>query len=185
MKTYLIRGVPKAVQQDGWWLNAPPPARRGPQDGAAGAHMPHLAALAALLALGDALVWQVMPGLSLAVFGAALVLAAMCMTGPRLTPQRQGQVLASTVLVLCPLIELVQPLSVLIAAVGLSGVLCILAGVTPEGLSRAMLRLWPRGMEQTAQDARHALGGRRRLDLGARVQEAIMRWLMPVLLGLV
>ncbi|MEM6306058.1 MAG: DUF4173 domain-containing protein, partial [Pseudomonadota bacterium] len=46
-------------------------------------------------------------------------------------------------------------------------------------------RLWPRGMEQTAQDARHALGGRRRLDLGARVQEAIMRWLMPVLLGLV
>lgn len=68
-----------AVQQDGWWLSGPPQRTTATKPAQAGLpNTGRLWLLLALIALGDHLVWQVAPGLSLAVFGAALVLAALC-----------------------------------------------------------------------------------------------------------
>ena len=78
MKTFLIRGVPPAVQQDSWWLNAAPDAPEETElHGGARSGSWQPALLLVLIALGDVLIWQVVPGLSLAVFGGALLLAAL------------------------------------------------------------------------------------------------------------
>ena len=86
MKAFLIRGVPTTMQRDGWWMNHRQVLRPAPnvQVGAA-PHLWHLALLGALIALGDVLVWQVAPGLSLAVFGAAIMTGAICVAGRRVS----------------------------------------------------------------------------------------------------
>ena len=77
MKTFLIRGVPTSLQRDGWWMDAAIPPRY-PDDHAPPrrrrARWPLL--LARLIALADVLLWQAIPGLSLAVFALGLLGAA-------------------------------------------------------------------------------------------------------------
>lgn len=185
MKTFLIRGVPLAMQRDGWWLNAPPPADRPPVTGGKIDPLSWAPALLIpLIALGDVLVWQVLPGLSLAVFGMALVMAALWIAGARVSGQRQALVAGGSLLALLPLVELVQPLSLLIAVAGVSAMLALLAGLKPIELARGVLRLWPMGVRQTVVDAQQLveLKGKARLgDLAARL---VMQWLMPLILGL-
>lgn len=184
MKTFLIRGVPMAMQQDGWWLNAPPaePAQ-GQGRTASGTHW-RAGLLVILLALGDLLVWQVTPGLSLAVFAMAMVVAAVAAAGG-MTARRGMVVGAGSLLAFLPLIELVQPLSFAIAVAGGSAVFAAIAGLRPEQILRAMLRLWPLGMQQTVQDGAEALGRPDSVQVSNWVQRALMRWLVPVALGLV
>lgn len=186
MKTFLIRGVPLAMQQDGWWMHSDAAAK----DPAPGSEtkvpeMGRLALLIPLIALGDVLVWQVMPGLSLAVFGVAIVLAALWVAGRRISGQRLALVAGGSLLALLPLVELVQPLSLLIAICGVSAMLALLAGLNPAELARGALRLWPMGVRQTFDDGTSLLG---RTDVGglpAVMRRLVMGWLVPVVLGLV
>ena len=186
MKTFLVRGVPLAMQRDGWWLSGPSPAQKGrnaPQTG-----VPQnwrIGLLVALIALGDVMIWGVVPGLSLAVFGAAVVLAACVVAGRRITVQQQALVAGGTLLVLLPLVELVQPLSVIIAVTGVSAALALLAGVDPHALGRGVLRLWPLGVRQTFVDGQGLLKGGGSVDRSGQMTRLIMAWLMPVMLGLV
>tara|TARA_R110002049_G_scaffold44333_5_gene129962 strand:- start:11824 stop:13314 length:1491 start_codon:yes stop_codon:yes gene_type:complete len=187
MKTYLIRGVPLAMQHDGWWLNgaiSPPrvPAQTSRQMPPG---MGRLALLAGLILLGDLLVWQVLPGLSLAVFGAAMILAALWVARQRVTRQRASLVGGGAVLVLLPLVELVQPLSVLIAVAGLSVVLALLAGLRTGQLWRGALRLWPVGVGQGLRDLRGAVQGLDGRDTQTAVRRLMMGWLLPLALGAV
>ncbi|MGJ5618100.1 DUF4153 domain-containing protein [Sulfitobacter sp. MF3-043] len=186
MKTFLIRGVPLAMQQDGWWMNGntradtrdPEAASKTPQTG-------RLALLIPLIALGDVLVWQVFPGLSLAVFGAAILVAALWVAGKQISGQRFGLVAGGSVLALLPLVELVQPLSLLIAICGISAMLALLAGLNPAELGSGALRLWPMGLRQTFDDAGHMLRHKDGAGLAALVQRMLMGWLVPITLGLV
>ena len=185
MKTFLIRGVPVAMQRDGWWLNAPPSqdtptAPRSSADPARWAP----ALLIPLIALGDVLVWQVVPGLSLAAFGAVLVMAALWIAGPRVSSQRQALVAGGSVLALLPLVELVQPLSLLIAVVGVSAMLALLAGLRPTELVRGSLRVWPMGVRQTFVDAGQMVQPQGKASLGDLLARGVMQWLMPIALGL-
>ncbi|MBD3665757.1 DUF4153 domain-containing protein [Sulfitobacter aestuariivivens] len=187
MKTFLIRGVPEALQQDGWWLNAPPPQPPA-RTAARGATQPPVwraGLLLALIALGDLLVWQVAPGLSLAVFGAALVLAAILAVEVTLSLRAQGQIAAGLTLALCPLVELVQPLSLLIAVLGISAILVLIAGLRRGQLALGMLRLWPCGARQGFADLRQGVGGRGDRDVSGSIGRAVLGWLMPVAMGLV
>lgn len=186
MKTFLIRGVPLAMQQDGWWMDGntradtrdPEAASKTPQTG-------RLALLIPLIALGDVLVWQVLPGLSLAVFGAAIVVAALWVAGKQISGQRFGLVAGGSVLALLPLVELVQPLSLLIAICGVSAMLALLAGLNPAELGGGALRLWPMGLRQTFDDGAHMLRHKDGAGLAALVQRMLMGWLVPITLGLV
>ncbi|MDD9719248.1 DUF4173 domain-containing protein [Sulfitobacter sp. PR48] len=182
MKTFLIRGVPMAMQQDGWWLNAPPAeppqgkARRAPGT-------PWRAGLLVmLLALGDLLVWQVTPGLSLAVFAVAMVIAAVAAAG-RMTARRGMVVGAGSLLAFLPLVELVQPLSFAIAVAGGSVLFAVIAGLRPGQVARAALRLWPLGMRQTVQDGADALGRPDASQVPGWIQGVLKRWFVPAFLG--
>ncbi|MGJ8627033.1 MAG: DUF4153 domain-containing protein [Sulfitobacter sp.] len=186
MKTFLIRGVPMAMQQDGWWMSGDTTAERpAPGDDVKTRQIGPLALLVPLIALGDVLVWQVLPGLSLAVFGAALVMAALWVAGRQVNGNRFALVLGGSILALLPLVELVQPLSLLIAVCGVSAMLALLAGLNPVEVARGALRLWPMGVRQTFEDGTQLLG---RTDIGgapAVFNRLLMGWLVPVVLGLV
>lgn len=185
MKTTLIRGVPRSVQQDGWWLSgeAAAPRRQGDRCSAASTVPLQLVLLVALIVLGDVLVWQVMPGLSLAVFCAFMVLGAVAMKPGGMTRRQGARVLGGTFLALMPLVELVQPLSLSIAVVGVSLVLAMVAGVRSRALGRAALWFWPLGMRQGARDIHATSGGWKVQDIDLHVVGLVRGWAVPLGLG--
>lgn len=186
MKTFLIRGVPLAMQQDGWWMQGDAKAQKPKNPGTSTTpELVRLALLVPLIALGDILVWQVLPGLSLAVFGAAIVIAALWVAGTKINGQRVVLVAGGSILALLPLVELVQPLSLLIAVGGVSAMLALLAGLKPSEVVRGAMRLWPMGVRQTCVDAAGMMQGRDSIGAGALFQRTLMGWLMPVALGFV
>lgn len=187
MKTFLIQGVPMAIQQDGWWLNdggsteKPEPGIDTKGQGP----IWRLGVLVALIALGDILVWQVNAGISLAVFGALTVAAAIGVSAGKLGRRRMATVAGGAFLALLPLVELVQPLSVVIACGGLSVVLALLAGIGPSGMGRAVLRLWPLGLYQTVCDAGQVMTIPDRAGFPGNLNRMVMHWFVPAALGLI
>lgn len=185
MKTFLIRGVPHRIQQDGWWLSgftpaSPPPIR---PEVRSGQDWVRLVLLAAVIGLGDVLVWQVMPGLSLVVFGVALIAAALIALPYPLTERQAGGILGFALLTFLPLVELVQPLSIAIALAGLSVVLVLLAGLRPGQVMRGAARLWPTGVAQTARDARGLIQPTDGDDAAQQCRAVLLGWLLPLGLG--
>ena len=141
MKAYLVRGVPMRMQQDGWWLNSPEPTESGDRT----ARRPVLwraGALVALLALGDALFWGVLPGLALAVFAMACVAVAVLLVWPGLQRERLFLAAGLTVLSVLPVVELVQPLSLIFLFLGIPLVVLILSGRPLQLWLRAIWRFW-------------------------------------------
>lgn len=119
-----VHGVPMALQQDGWWLDdgpAPPQAR--PR-----AKRP-LIALILLVGLADILFWGHTPGLSLALYAAAIFAAALT------RPPRPPALIVLTLAAL-PVIDHVQPLSLMFLALGLIAALTLTR--IPPGTA-----LWP------------------------------------------
>ncbi len=67
MKTFLVRGVPASIQQDGWWMDGlihcRPPNPPDTPSKANRNRMERPLSLVALIALSDVLLWGVVPGL--------------------------------------------------------------------------------------------------------------------------
>ncbi len=182
MKTMCIRGVPLAMQQDGWWLSgretdaprAPRAIQRRRDLGLAGL-------LVALIALADVLVWQVMPGLALAVLALAVMLAGLGVAWPGLAPRVRWAVAAGSVLTVLPLVELVQPLSLLVAVAGMSAVCAALAGLGRADLVRGALRIWIWGPVQTVTDAVAGTRQLGRIELGSMdARTLVSGWALPL-----
>ena len=95
--------------------------------------------LLALIALADAMVWQVVPGLSLAFFALCLVGAA-CLMAQSLSPQRAIAAGTTALISVVPVVELVQPLSVLLLCIGTAIALSLIAGVRLVEILRAAAR---------------------------------------------
>lgn len=187
MKTYLVRGVPASLQFDGWWMDGTLPPRPAlPQTPARRGRHPMLAPglLVALIALSDILIWQVTPGLSLALFGLVLLAAALWMTGGR---GWGGLVLGAVAFL--PVIEHVQALSLGFCALGvLLGGAWIALGGWPgiSALIRAALRLLPYGFEQSAADLRGGAAGLSgRGDVAGLLRLAALSWALPLGIGLI
>jgi hypothetical protein len=185
MKAYVIRGVPMAMQRDGWWLsNAQPAGKAMKQAGETMWMRPLL--LIALIALADSLLWDVAAGLSLAVFVIALAGAAVLVIDPTLNARKLRIVGMGTLLCVLPVVELVQPLSVLILCAGLSIVLAYIAGLKPDRLLMGALRLWWLGPVQNIRDVWNCSvnTGPAKIEAGS-VRSAVIGWGVPVILGLV
>lgn len=118
----VIAGVPRGIMRDAWWLGdeAPRPGARPPELAAQGRGF----ALLALLATADVLFWRQVPGVSLAVFAAAVLAAAAWGV-----PQRR---LAGPVVLLAigalPVMDHVQALSVAFLATSLAGAVVLARG---------------------------------------------------------
>ena len=185
MKTTLIRGVPMGMQQDGWWLSGhsprtPPPVQA---DVHSGRDQLRLLLLVTLIALGDVLVWQVQPGLSLAVFGGALIAGALLALPSPPTSRQTALILGLALLILLPLVELVQPLSILIALVGVSVLLAGIAGVRAEQILQGAAWVWPVGIEQTFTDSRNLIRPLTGDSPVGQFRAAFLGWLLPLGLG--
>ena len=185
MNGYSTRGVPLAMQRDSWWLDGDLAKVRQTWRATGGDSL-RLGLLVALIALGDVLVWQAAPGLSLAVFAFAVFVAGLALAWPRLAPRVRLGVASGIVLCLLPLVELVQPLSVLIALSGLSVAAAVTAGVRSSDVLRAALRLWWVAPAQSARDTAHAargVGGIRMAQWDLRA--LVMGWALPAAATLV
>jgi hypothetical protein len=139
-REWVIRGVPKALTVDMWWLAnatdgpADPPGRRlAWQHERAGGQA---AALAVLVAMADLLFYGHSPGLSLALFAGA-VLAAVMALSPGSGRLRPTMLLFAAAL---PVVEYLQALSVAFLAAGLLASLVWVTGGT-GAMGRRALRL--------------------------------------------
>ncbi|MEO0939312.1 MAG: DUF4173 domain-containing protein [Pseudomonadota bacterium] len=183
MKQAILRGVPLAMKRDGWWLGpiehsyVPAPRTRntwwlGP------------GVLLAMIALGDVLVWQTRPGISLALFGALLGAAVLALSG--LKGRQLALAAGGVAFSLLPLVELVQPLSILIWLMGLSLTCAFAAGLRRPQLIRAALRFFWVAPWSCLTDA--AGGARKLVERPApklSVAAALMNWAVPLGLGAV
>jgi hypothetical protein len=128
-----------------------------------------------LIALGDVLMWSVVPGLSLALFCALCVAAALALWPGRLTRRQVFLATAGTALCLLPLVELVQPLSLLVAMAGLPVILALIAGRRARGA----LRFWWAAPWFTITDVARVPS----LPTPGLVRGALLGWALPVVVG--
>lgn len=188
MKTFLVRGVPSSIQQDGWWMDGlirrppNPPTNKNSSSGSSRMERPLL--LIALVALADALLWGVTPGLSLFIFGLVVLVAALIMANGR----GWGGVLLGAALFL-PALEEVQTLSVLFWLAGLLMGGAWIAHGGWQGLRKASLgalRLALYGPLSSLTDLalafHHTAPSQSPLD---RLEKLMLGWALPLGLGLI
>ena len=189
MKVFLVGGVPRSVQQDGWWMSADAPDGPGSSASSISAGKPdesslRLAVLVALVALADILIWQVSPGISLVAFFVVLLGAGLVLLGKRISPGRICQALLVGLVSVLPLVEQVQTLSVLIAVAGVS-LAMVLALLGRDGLVTGVLRFWQMLPLRGLVDA--VLGGRsvaREFDMLSAGRRIALRWALPLGFGM-
>ncbi len=184
-----MRGVPRGLVLDGWWLSEAAVADKEPTWAAARAGRGvkgwrAAGLLLALVALADWLFWGHWPGLSLAVFAVALVVAMLLQAG--LMPgQRRWVAVIGLLLCLLPVIEQVQALSVLfwIAGLGLAAGV-VAGGQGPAGVAAVALRFLAAALPQIARDLEHvrrvAMFGTDWIGCGER---ALRVWALPLAAG--
>ena len=143
---------------------------------------PRVVILIGLLAFADVLFWQVFPGVSLAVFGAA-VLGAAWLTLDWPVENRQGAAaLACYALAISPVIELVQPISLMFYLIGMSIALALL--LSPSNAVGGAVRFWQHGLTATIFDLAAAMRGHSALPAPPVKQVALM-WGLLAGLGLI
>jgi len=133
-KEWVIRGVPPGLSRDMWWLASaadvppePPQRQRAREAGGAGGRA---SALVGLIVLADWLFFARVPGLSLALFAAA-VLGTVMLLSPGQERLRPALVLLVAAL---PVVEYVQALSLEILGLGLVvSVVCASGGTNALG----------------------------------------------------
>jgi len=180
MTTRNFRTIPLSMQQDGWWLDAPPNVQAKRQI-ARRRDVMKLVLLVALIACGDILVWNVAPALSLALLVLLIFMAGLAVSWPRLSVRARIGVAAGATLSVLPVIELVQPLSLLIAVSGLSACCAALAGLGRHDVLRGAVRLWWVAPAHSVACA--AVGLRRLGDLRAGVVDTraiLLAWALPL-----
>lgn len=174
-----------SMQRDGWWMDR---VERNPKENPKNLprDMRGPLMLLALIALADAMVWQTLPGLSLAVLSLTIIGAA-CLMAHSLPPKRAILAGVTVILAVAPVIELVQPLSILLLSIGLSASLCLIAGVSASQLLRSMHRYPWIAVLAATQDANAK--ARRAFREGtlapSDARTLFITWAVPLGLGLI
>jgi len=123
-QTLTLRGVPATLARDGWWMatethplgDAQPPRAAGRAHSKTGPGPRRAGAILALVLLADILFWNHAPGLSLAVYAAAILAVGWFLSSPR-----RNAVLPALVVIISalPVLDYVQPVSVVLLLLGL------------------------------------------------------------------
>ncbi|UYV37152.1 DUF4173 domain-containing protein [Rhodobacteraceae bacterium D3-12] len=179
---FLLRGVPQSVQTDGWWLSSAPPSPPRPPIGAKDGPKStdswalRAGALVGLLALADGLIWQVVPGVSLAVFGLAVLGIGWICAGFR---GGKGVILAA--LLFLPVLERAQALSLGFWVLGLVLGAGWIALARFPGLSGALRFLLH--APETVSEGLSAMYRRGAGSWRGGLHAGVLGWLLPLGLG--
>ncbi len=146
MHTLTLRGLPRSLNRDGWWLasDSTPPGPPPPIPTAAAPDLPgtpRSGLLLGLVALADLLFWEAPLGLSMAVYALAVFAAAVLDLRPRRDLRLPLIVLTAAIL---PVIEMAQTLSVVFLLGGLVTAILLTrlpAPVRLEDLAQALRHL--------------------------------------------
>lgn len=133
----VIRGVPTRIAMDAWWFTDDANTQDGDtaqtRPDAARLPPPALGALAGLTVLADLLFWDTDLGVSVALYALALSACMLALKPGGVT--RREALIAMSAVVACalPVVELVQPLSLLFCGAGVAGVLVwVTLGPSPK-----------------------------------------------------
>lgn len=169
----VIRGVPEKLAKDGWWLDDAPPRRIGPA-----------IAIFALVGCADLLSWDIGAGLGFVVLMLLIAGAAQVMLGRAVTLRRAALAWAVLFVALIPAVDLVQPLSVGFAVLGLLSFAALSTVQEWDGarLMAVALRLPGVGLLQGYRDLRAAHVAP---PSAGQIWELVRDWLMPLVMGAV
>lgn len=196
MSGFEVRGVPKSLQNDAWWLsesssNEGPPKISGtePSAGKCAIRPEPLVALIAFVLLADKLFWQHSTGISLAIYGVALGLF-IWLTSKRRFVGREG--IAGVCMLgvaILPVIEQVQTLSILFLVLGMTAftVWTVLSNETNvqrvlRGMARFVLIFPSFSLRDLYGTSKEFSRGQ---DVGRIWREQKSAWGLPVIVGLV
>ena len=126
MPELVLRGVPRSLQRDAWWLAAidegEAPAPKTLKHSGARAGASHSSSvwpvLVALIIFADWLFWGHAAGLSLPLFAAACLLAILWLAPNRFAPRDRVRLGAAYLIAALPVVETAQPLSLLFLTLG-------------------------------------------------------------------
>ncbi|MEC3861309.1 DUF4173 domain-containing protein [Mesobacterium sp. TK19101] len=194
-QTLTLRGLPATLARDGWWLatethplgTAQPPLSPGSARSATGPGPRRAGMLLALVLLADLLFWRHAPGLSLAVFAAAIFAVAWIVSTPRRNTALPALVLIVSAL---PVLDYVQPVSVFLLLLGLVVSLAWLhlppgQGATPllSAAGRLARSLPLRGMQDLVGALRQVNSFRAPLATGdgwPLIRNLMRNWAFPI-----
>lgn len=191
MDGFTVRGLPRSLQRDAWWMA--PDTARGAGDGPVPAvapaegripFAPLLGLVAVLVVLADVMVWHVTPGLSLIVLVAGVAMAAQAVMGA--APDRIRVVQAWAVLAVgaVPVAEVVQPVSVVILLLAFM-MFCAILTVGVPGALRAMRRMPRAVVALWWADAAAAQSAVANTPRRADVTRGLRDWVLAALVGAV
>ncbi|UWQ95314.1 DUF4173 domain-containing protein [Rhodobacteraceae bacterium M385] len=156
----VIRGLPERLAKDAWWfldeVHQTPQASE--KTATANIAAPHgslfltgrmspkaIGALAVMILLADQLFWQTELGISVALYTLALAACMLAMKPGGVTRKEAGLAMAFVAVCVLPVVELVQPLSLLFCVAAIIGVLAwITTGTYPKLLqtTKTLIEVW-------------------------------------------
>ena len=173
MTPMTVRGVPRGLQRDAWWMAADANTGVGRGQTVTGARPVWL--LAILVAAFDYLVLQTTGGLGIVVLIGLLAAAAHWTMRQTVTPRRAGLAWAVLLVSLLPAVEVVQTTSILLGWLGLTTFAAMLAF---RDWQQAVARLPFSGLVQTIDDISTA-------RIGAPRRSEMLDWILPVGVGVI
>ncbi len=193
MSELVLRGVPRALSRDGWWLSealdaGPPAPPQGSGGLRAAGFLPDALTLLALLLLADQLFYGHRTGVSLALFALPLALCVWGLAG-KSDARQTARHAAWLAVALLPVVVHVQALSVLFYAGGLI-LLALRVTIGPDCgaamLGRALARFATWAPLSAARDlGRGAQALRRDARFGGIGAGMLRAWGLPLSLGAV
>lgn len=198
MTDFTVRGLPRAIAQDGWFLSdlADGPATPSPEAPQPKARSPRarlrvplvaVAGLVALIALADLLFWDARAGLSLIVFSGALALALVAQDDTHMDRTALGALAGIWGLSVLPVLVDVNLASVSILIIGLM-IMALRIASRRWRLSRlpsAMLRLSLRWPWISALASLALIRGVSTDVAPADVRRLSLSWALPIAVGFV
>ncbi|GAB5447895.1 DUF4153 domain-containing protein [Gymnodinialimonas sp.] len=134
----VIRGVPARLEKDAWWFidaDEGGAASGGATPPLDGTRLPPkaLAALALMIALADQVFWDRDLGVSVALYALALAAGMVALKPGGVTGREAALAIAFMAACVAPVIEIVQPLSLMFCAAGLAALLIwVVLGTSPK-----------------------------------------------------
>ncbi|MEP5730681.1 MAG: DUF4173 domain-containing protein [Sulfitobacter sp.] len=192
MTEFTIRGLPKSIANDGWWLactTASEPLEKQPRAGRSD-KMTKMSRntfllVAALMLLADFLFWEHSIGVSLVIYSAALSRAAIASLRPQFTVVKWGGIASIWIVCALPVVEYTQFMSVSILVAGHLGLLvwCAMQSTALGSIIRNLIRL---PYLLPAFSFLSSLAAIRTARMPGELKpsrEAVMVWLLPLIVG--